>query len=70
MAQQKHISFAKQFAELEAITRWFEGDAIDLEEGIEKFERGMLLAKELQKRLRDAEIKIQKLGGSTAGDGE
>ncbi|MFH1430268.1 MAG: exodeoxyribonuclease VII small subunit [Candidatus Uhrbacteria bacterium] len=54
-------SFAKQFAELEAITAWFEREDVDLEEGIERFERGMVLAKELKVRLCDAEVKIEQI---------
>jgi exodeoxyribonuclease VII small subunit len=60
MAKSK-LSFAKQFAELEEITRWFERDDVDLEEGIAKFERGMQLAKELKERLRTAEVKIEEV---------
>lgn len=58
---QKKTSFATQFAELEAITTWFERDNVDLEEGITKFERGMQLAKELRERLRGAEVKIEEI---------
>lgn len=58
---QKKTSFATQFAELEAITTWFERDNVDLEEGIAKFERGMQLAKELRERLRTAEVKIEEI---------
>lgn len=60
MAKSK-TSFATQFAELEAITTWFERDNVDLEEGISKFERGMQLAKELRERLRGAEVKIEEI---------
>lgn len=58
---QKKTSFATQFAELEAITTWFERDNVDLEEGITKFERGMQLAKELRERLKSAEVKIEEI---------
>lgn len=60
MAKTK-ASFAKQFAELEAITTWFERDDIDLEEGITKFERGMQLANDLRERLKSAEVKIEEI---------
>lgn len=61
--KKSRASFAKQFAELEAIAAWFEGDAIDLEEGLAKFERGMALAQELRARLAEAEVTIAKLQG-------
>ena len=61
MRPQKKLSFAKQFAELEAITAWFERDGVDLEEGIVKFERGMQLASDLRERLKSAEVKIEEI---------
>ena len=67
-AAKKQSSFAKQLQELEAITAWFEGEAIDLEEGLEKFERGMVLAKELRKRLEEAAVKIVKFQDSFPND--
>ncbi|MBI2483423.1 exodeoxyribonuclease VII small subunit [Candidatus Uhrbacteria bacterium] len=57
----RKTTFAEAFGELEAIARWFERDAVDIEEGLEKFERGMALAKELRQRLTDAEVRIQKI---------
>lgn len=61
MASKSKQSFAKAFEELEAITQWFERDHIDLEEGITKFERGMVLTKELRARLQSAEVKIAEI---------
>lgn len=61
MAAKAKQSFAAAFAELEAITQWFEREDVDLEEGIVKFERGMRLAKELRERLSDAEAKIERI---------
>ncbi|MDO8424914.1 MAG: exodeoxyribonuclease VII small subunit [bacterium] len=54
-------SFAKQFQELEEIAAWFEGDAVDLEEGLTKFERGMTLAHGLRERLQEAEVTIERM---------
>lgn len=61
MSAQKKSSFAKLFVELEAITAWFESDSIDLEEGLEKFERGMVIAKELRERLQSVEVRIEEV---------
>ena len=41
-------NFAKNYDELQKIVAWFEKDEIDLEEGIQKFEAGMKLVKELK----------------------
>ena len=41
--------FGSQLKELEAITMWFESDEVDLNEALNKFERGMELADGLKK---------------------
>lgn len=51
----KKITFAEAFAELEAITEWFETQNVDLDEGVKKFERGLELAKMLKDKLADVE---------------
>jgi len=61
MAGKTKQSFARAFQELEEITKWFERDDVDLEEGITKFERGMILASELRERLKSAEVKIEQI---------
>jgi exodeoxyribonuclease VII small subunit len=45
----KDDSFSKKFAELEAIAESFETESVDLEAGLEKFERGLKLAEELKR---------------------
>lgn len=51
----KKPTFAEAFAELEAITEWFETQNVDLDEGVKKFERGLELAKMLKEKLSDVE---------------
>lgn len=51
----KKLTFAEAFAELEAITEWFETQNVDLDEGVKKFERGLELAKMLKEKLSDVE---------------
>ena len=51
----KKSSFAEAFAELEAITEWFETQNVDLDEGVKKFERGLELAKQLKEKLAEVE---------------
>lgn len=55
------IDFGKNFAELEKIAQWFEKGEPDLDQGLEKFERAMDLAKALKERLKDAENKIKEI---------
>ena len=52
------FNFGKKFAELEAITKEFEQGELDLDKGLEKFEKGLALAEDLKKHLSKAETKI------------
>lgn len=51
-------NFSQDFSELEEIIEWFEGEDMDLEEGLTKFERGLELAKRCQARLSEVENKV------------
>jgi len=56
------INFAEAFEELEQITAWFESEAhTDLDEGLKKFERGLVLASMLKSRLGEVEQKVQEI---------
>ncbi len=55
----KEIDVAKGFQELEDISRWFEGADGDLDKGLEKFERAMLIADVLKKKLSEAENRVK-----------
>ena len=57
----KKFNFAAAYAELEKISAWFERENIDLEEGIEKFEVGAKLVKELKNYLNTVGNKIKEL---------
>ena len=57
----KKVDFAKQYAELEKIVAWFEQENIDLEEGIKKFEEGIVIVKELKQYLGGVELKVKEL---------
>lgn len=59
MAKKSKSSFAQDFAELEALARKFESGAFDVEQGLEDFERGMALAKQLKDRLKTVEQKVE-----------
>ena len=51
--------FAAKFKELEDIADWFEKGEPDIDEGMKKFERASMLAKELKGVLQEAENKIK-----------
>lgn len=55
------INFAKSFEELEEIVADFEKGDIDLDEGLKKFERGLVLAHDLKKYLAEVENKVEVL---------
>lgn len=62
MAKKKEQNFGEAFAELEAITEWFDSqENVDLDEGLQKFERGLALTTALKKQLSAVENKVVEL---------
>lgn len=59
--QQTKLNFGEAFSELEKITAWFERGDVELEEGLKKFERGLLLAGKLKSRLKEVENKVTEI---------
>lgn len=53
--------FGAAYKELEDIVAWFEREDADLEEGLQKFERGLVLAKLCKDRLKDVENKVSEI---------
>ncbi|HUC87435.1 MAG TPA: exodeoxyribonuclease VII small subunit [Candidatus Saccharimonadales bacterium] len=53
--------FGTKLTELEAITRWFESEEVDLNAALAKFERGMQLADELKQELGKIENRVEKI---------
>lgn len=58
MASSKKTDFSDSFKELEKIVQTFEQGNIDLDKGLEEFERGLKLAEQLKKKLTQTENKI------------
>ncbi len=54
----KEKTFTEQFAELEEITQWFEKGDVSIEDALNKFERGLALADELQTYLAHVEQRV------------
>ena len=57
----KSFNFGEAYAELEGIVQELETREIDLDKDLPKFERGMKLAKLLQKRMSEAENKVEEI---------
>lgn len=54
-------TFEEKMAELDAIMEWFDSDEVTLNASMQQFERGMKLAEELEKELKQAENKVEKI---------
>ena len=57
--ESKTVSFEATLEELEGIVAKLEGGDLPLEKSLELFERGVHLSRECQKRLDDAERKVE-----------
>ena len=61
------LTFEDAMGELEKIVRELEGGNVKLEDAITKYERGKLLQDFCQKKLQDAQLKVEKM--TVADDG-
>ncbi len=59
----EELSFGTALTELETIVAALESGALDLEDSLDRYERGVTLLKELQARLADAQQKVTVLLG-------
>ena len=57
------LTFKEATEELEGIVRLLEGNQLELEESLEKYERGVGLLRTLQTRLNEAQQKVSVLLG-------
>jgi len=55
----KNDSFASKMQELEEIVAWFDSSEVNLDQAVEKFERGTKLAKELKADISEIENKVK-----------
>lgn len=65
----KKKTFEENLQDLEAIVTRLENGGVPLEEAISEFQKGMVLSKNLQKTLEDAEktlVKVMQADGSEA----
>lgn len=64
MATQKpksEKSIQSKLTELNEIVSWFDGDEVDIDEAIKKYEQGQKLVEELQADLKSAKNKVEKI---------
>lgn len=54
-------TYAQLRAELDGLLNWFDGDDIDIDQAVEKYEQALKLTKQLELYLQKAENKITKL---------
>ncbi len=60
-ASLEKLAFEAALAELETIVKDLETGKVSLEESITAYERGMALKSHCEKKLRDAQMKIEKI---------
>ena len=61
------MTFREAMDELDGIVRKLESNAMELEDSLKAYERGVALIADLQKRLADAEQKVDMLMGELSG---
>lgn len=57
----KSSGFQPQLEELERIVAWFESENVDIDQALEKFQRGMELVSHLEQWLEEAENTVQEI---------
>lgn len=66
----KKFNFEEALKEISQIAEDFENKEIDLEEGLDKFERGLLLAENCKNKLKEVENKIEEIKIKFKGSAE
>lgn len=64
----RELSFGEALAELEGIVAQLEGGQLELEQSLDRYERGVGLLKSLQQRLAEAQQKVTVLMGELEAD--
>ena len=62
------LTFREAMDELDRIVGLLEGSSLELEESLKNYERGVALLAALQKKLADAEQKVEVLMGELSGE--
>lgn len=64
------MTFREAMGELDSIVRQLESNTMELEDSLKAYERGVALISDLQKRLAEAEQKVEMLMGELSGEQE
>lgn len=64
----EEMTFREAMEELDGIVRRLESNTMELEDSLKAYERGVALIADLQKRLADAEQKVDMLMGELSGE--
>jgi len=58
---EEKFNFTKAYQEIEEINEWFQSEEIDLDEALQKYEKGMDLINKCKERLKEAENKFEEI---------
>ncbi len=61
MSKSENQTVTEKLADLEKLTKYFEQEEIDIDEGIKKFEDGMKIVGEIRGKLKSYELKIREI---------
>lgn len=64
----EELTFREAMAELDSIVGKLEGNTLELEDSLASYERGVALLAALQKRLNQAQQKVEVLMGELSGE--
>ena len=64
----EELTFREAMSELDRIVAMLEGNTLELEDSLKHYERGVALLAQLQKKLSDAEQKVEVLMGELSGE--
>lgn len=64
----EELTFREAMTELDRIVALLEGNTLELEDSLKQYERGVALLALLQKKLGDAEQKVEMLMGELSGE--
>jgi exodeoxyribonuclease VII small subunit len=67
MSTPQAVNFEAALEELEQLVERMETGELSLEESLKAFERGVVLTRDCQKALKDAELRVQALTETDAG---
>jgi len=61
MAKSPTKNYQQLATELNQLIEWFEGDSVNLDEAVDKYEQAMSLLKQMEEHLKTAENKVKKI---------